>query len=1008
MAKQRIWTFSLAVFCIIFFGGTAAKAIETVTLQLKWKHQFQFAGYYAAIHQGYYLEEGLDVHLIEGKPGGKEVEEVVRGNANFGVGMSDILLSRLEGKPIVLIANIFQHSPVTLLTVRKSGYTSPQDFFKKAIRMVEGVKSAELQAMFLNEGIAVTDLNISTPRWNLEDLLSGEVDAIAAYISSQPYILKKQFIPYTLISPLTYGIDFYGDNLFTSEAEIAGHPDRVVAFRKASLRGWQYALENPEEIVDLILSKYAETNKHLDRNFLLNEATSYQNLILPDFVQLGHTNPGRWKHIADTYVRLGMADPDYSFDGFFFQPENKQFSWNHWSVQISLFLIITGGGATLVLSIFNRRLKREILAHQKTGKELEESEEKFRALFDQAGGYCMVLDPSTSDGIPVILDANKAACLMHGYTREEFIGRPVSVIDDEAGKELVKKRTSEIMTGKPFYVENEHVRKDGTVFSVAVNAKRIDIGGKPPYILSTEYDITDRKRVEKELIEREEQYRVIAESIGDYIMRYDRKGKHIYANRNAIEVTGLPEEQYIGKTHREMGFPEHLCELWEDNIENVFTTGTPINVEFDVEMHDGLMTFDLHLNPEFSDDGSVQSVIGISRDISDRKITEVKLRDSIHNLNEAVKAGRIGLWSRDLKTKKITYSSEWKRQIGFEDHEIQNSYSEWEKRVHPDDIHPTIAAIDKSIKEINHNHRTEFRFRHKDGSYRWFLSQASFMLDNEGQPTKMLGSHIDISDIKQIEEDLEKHKNHLEHIIEERNAELKNAQTMLLQKEKLAAIGKLSGSVAHDIRNPLGIISNSIYFLGQIDTSSLDHRVEKHINIMEIAIERASGIITDLMDFSRDNRPDLKEWSINEEILSLCEELIVQEDISLEYELDSNLQPFFFDPQQIRRVLHNLFINALQAMPEGGLLKIYSKMNDGFVEVKIIDNGIGIKPEDIEHIYEPLFTTKSKGVGLGLSIVKTFVENHCGTINIESVVGKGTAFTVALPFNLERSSRDRA
>jgi len=628
LKKQRGWTSALTVFCVIFLMVTVSKANETVTLQLKWRHQFQFAGYYAAINQGYYLEEGLDVLLIEGKPGGKEVGEVLSGRADYGVGMSDILLSKFEDKPIVLLANIFQHSPVTLLTTQKFAITSPQDLFKKIIEMTPGVKSAELQAMFLNEGVAISDLNISTPTWNLENLVSGEVDAVAAYISSQPYVLKKQSIPYTLISPITYGIDFYGDNLFTSEREIAEHPGRAEAFRRASLKGWQYALENHEEIVELIVSEYAVNNEHIDREFLRNEAAEYEKLILPQFVKIGHTNPGRWKHIADTYVRLGMADKDYSLDGFFFQPERKSFPWDHWGLKVISIITIVGVGSTLLLSFFNRRLRREILAHQQTGRELQESEEKFRALFEQAGGYCMVLDPNTSDGIPVIIDANEAACLQHGYSHEDFIGRSVSDIDDEDGKNLAKQRTAEIMTGKPFYVENDHVRKDGTIFSVAVNAKRIDIGGKPPFILSTEYDITERKKAERELTEREEQYRAIAENSGDYIMRYDRGGTHIYANRNALELTGLPKEQYIGKTHREMGFPIHLCKLWEESIESVFTTGESQSIEFDVELTGNLMTFDLQLNPEFSNEGIVQTVIGVSRDISKQKQLETKLRQA--------------------------------------------------------------------------------------------------------------------------------------------------------------------------------------------------------------------------------------------------------------------------------------------------------------------------------------------------------------------------------------------
>jgi len=166
MIKQKCLALSLAVFFIMSFWVTFSKANETVILQLKWKHQFQFAGYYAAIKKGYYLEEGLDVILIEGKPGGDEVEEVLSERANFGVGMSDILLSKFQGKPVVLLSNIFQHSPVTLVTTRESSYTSPQDLFNKNIQMVRGIKSAELQATFFSQNFKVNQLCSSLTFFN--------------------------------------------------------------------------------------------------------------------------------------------------------------------------------------------------------------------------------------------------------------------------------------------------------------------------------------------------------------------------------------------------------------------------------------------------------------------------------------------------------------------------------------------------------------------------------------------------------------------------------------------------------------------------------------------------------------------------------------------------------------------------------------------------------------------------------------------------------------------------
>ncbi|WP_304511305.1 PAS domain-containing sensor histidine kinase [Desulfopila sp. IMCC35008] len=141
----------------------------------------------------------------------------------------------------------------------------------------------------------------------------------------------------------------------------------------------------------------------------------------------------------------------------------------------------------------------DVTERKKNENAIKESEERFRALFEQAGGYCMILDPNTADGIPIIIDANKSACAAHGFTRDEFLGRPVADIDDEDGKRLVKKHTAEIMTGEPFYVENTHIRKDGTTFPVAVNAQRIDMSDGRSLILTTEYDITEQRKLEEQL-----------------------------------------------------------------------------------------------------------------------------------------------------------------------------------------------------------------------------------------------------------------------------------------------------------------------------------------------------------------------------------------------------------------------------------------------------------------------------------------------------------------------------
>jgi len=213
-----------------------------VILQLRWLHAFQFAGYYAAEAQGYYRDAGLDVVLAEGRPGQSPVEEVTSGRAQYGVGNSEILLHRLDGDPVVVLAVIFQHSPSVLLVRGDSGIRSPQDLAGRRVMLRQGIDSAELLAMMRDEGVPEERITRMDLSFNLDDLIERRCDAYHAYETDQPYSLKARGVPFNVLRPLAYGIDFYGDSLFTSEQEIAENPLRVKAFREASLRGWEYAM----------------------------------------------------------------------------------------------------------------------------------------------------------------------------------------------------------------------------------------------------------------------------------------------------------------------------------------------------------------------------------------------------------------------------------------------------------------------------------------------------------------------------------------------------------------------------------------------------------------------------------------------------------------------------------------------------------------------------------------------------------------------------------------------
>ena len=329
------------------------KPLEKVSLQLKWRHHFQFAGYYAAIEKGFYREVGLEVELVEGKTGVDFVEEVISGRANFGVELPGLLIERSKGKPVIALAAIFQHSPLILIAKKETGIETPQDLREQTVA-IRLKSDAELLAMFINEGIQLNDIQISKLSWNLNDLIDGKIDAIHAYLTNEPYALRKKGIPYTILRPLTYGIDFYGDCLFTSEKEIRDHPERVKAFRKASLRGWAYAMQHPKEIIDLIVTKY---DPQFSKESMLYEAEIIRKLMLPDLVEIGHMNPGRWQHIRDTFVKLNMLEPNFTLDEFLYDPDPKpDYTWVRWIFGLATFI----GACAVILFIFNRRLQRAV------------------------------------------------------------------------------------------------------------------------------------------------------------------------------------------------------------------------------------------------------------------------------------------------------------------------------------------------------------------------------------------------------------------------------------------------------------------------------------------------------------------------------------------------------------------------------------------------------------------------------------------------------------------------
>jgi class 3 adenylate cyclase/ABC-type nitrate/sulfonate/bicarbonate transport system substrate-binding protein len=309
-------------------------AADKVSLQLKWLHQFQFAGYYAALDRGFYRNAGFDVDIREGGPNIDAMKAVEEGKADFGVCTTSALLEKPEAPPVVILGVIFQHSPAVILVPSRARIGTLSEL--RGRRLMDTPGSDDLAAMLKHEGIDYASLTRVQHNGDPRDLIDGRADAMVAYSTNEPFILDQLRVPYRTFSPRMFGLDFYGDNLCTSAEQAKAHPERTAAFLAASLKGWEYALAHKEETVQLILDRYP-TKK--TRDALLFEAIQTEALIQPRLIKLGSQSRQRWQNIANSYQDLGMLSDARLPDGLLYRAERDRVVAWLWPVLLGLTIL---------------------------------------------------------------------------------------------------------------------------------------------------------------------------------------------------------------------------------------------------------------------------------------------------------------------------------------------------------------------------------------------------------------------------------------------------------------------------------------------------------------------------------------------------------------------------------------------------------------------------------------------------------------------------------------------
>ncbi len=496
-------TFRPRIFLLLlsFFMTGPVWGVESVTLKLKWSHSFQFAGYYAAKAQGYYRDAGLDVQFSEGKLGDDAVADVISGHAQFGTGSSSLLLSRKAHASVIVLAVIFQHSPYVLIANPANGIRNIHDLAGKRI-MVEPL-AEELEAYLQREGISPSDYQAIPLSHDISDFMRNRADAIFAYSSVQPFYLDQAGFDYRIFSPRSAGIDFYGDNLFTSEIFLKGHPDQVKAFREASLKGWTYAMAHPEEIIDLILRDYSQIQPRAKLEF---EAREMRKMIQPEHVDIGYMYPGRWQHIVSVYAELGMLPKDFSIEGFLYDPNpQRDLTWLYTTLLVSLGTLIILGGFASFIHTTNRRLKLSLTQLNEAKTELDVSHQKYQNLTESMRDVVWILDTETQRFTYI----SPSVQALRGYTPEEVLAASLeeALTPDSlaAARERIALRLVEVQAGRLgagdyFTDELEQRCKDGgSVWTETILHYCLDPQTGRIEIRGVSRDITERRQAEEKI-----------------------------------------------------------------------------------------------------------------------------------------------------------------------------------------------------------------------------------------------------------------------------------------------------------------------------------------------------------------------------------------------------------------------------------------------------------------------------------------------------------------------------
>lgn len=497
----------------------------------------------------------------------------------------------------------------------------------------------------------------------------------------------------------------------------------------------------------------------------------------------------------------------------------------------------------------------------------------------------------------------------------------------------------------------------------------------------------------------EERFRLAFETSPDAINinRLD-DGKYIAINQGFTQLTGYTQADVIGKSSLDLN-------IWDDPqdrqrlVEGLKQSGKVENLQAHFRRKDGSLGIGL-MSAALIELAGIPHILSITRDITEREQiaqalqeTEARYRALVEQIPAIVYTD-----SAEQVGQTLYISPQIQTLLGYSPEEWINNNEFWLEIMHPED-RERVSANYYQASQNNQPFTAEYRLLACDGREVWIRDEATLIYDSSGPPFWQ-GILLDITARKYAEEQVAKYTEKLEEMVDERTRQLKDAQEQLLRQERLAALGQVAGSIGHELRNPLGVIANAVYFLKLVLTDA-NTTVRDYLDIIENETRTADKIVTELLDFTRIKSLDRQPVSVSELVAHAFERYPAPPSVQVTLDIPPGLPPVYADRRHVEQILGNLVTNAYQAMSDEGRLSVISEQfsvsSEHWIRITVEDSGPGIPPANLEKIFEPLFTTKPRGIGLGLPVSRKLAEANGGRLEVHSELGKGAAFTLYLP-----------